>query len=209
MKAALFDLDGVLVDTEGTYTRIWTEIDKAFPTGIPDFTLRIKGTTLENILNTYFRPEDRDAVVDMLVRGEANMRYSLFEGVEDFLASLEGEGIPAAIVTSSNEQKMNRLFEQLPQLRRAFRAVITDAQVRHSKPDPEGYVLAAHTLGAEPADCYVFEDSFNGLRAGRASGAVVIALATSNPAAELQPYADAVIPGFVGFTAAKMLAITK
>lgn len=209
MKAALFDLDGVLVDTEGNYTRIWTEIDRQFPTGIPDFALRIKGTTLENILATYFRPEDHQAVINMLSKAESNMKYTLFDGVDEFIWALVRAHIPTAMVTSSNEQKMGRLFAQLPTFRFAFTTVVTDAQITHSKPDPEGYLLAAKEMGVDPADCYVFEDSFNGLRAGRASGATVIALATSNPASELAPYADAVIPSFVGFTPAQMLSITK
>ncbi len=50
-KAALFDLDGVLVDTETGYTQLWSEIDRHFPTGIPNFALHIKGNTLERILS--------------------------------------------------------------------------------------------------------------------------------------------------------------
>lgn len=206
MNAALFDLDGVLIDTEPTYTRIWSNIESHFPTGYADFALRIKGTTLPHILSTYFAPENHAEVVRMLEQAERSMEYELFEGVTDFLQALAEASIPAAIVTSSGDDKMERLFASLPGFRSFFGDVITDSRVRHSKPDPEGYILAARSLGADPADCYVFEDSFNGLRAGRAAGATVIALSTSNPAHSLAPLADAVIASFKGYTPARMLA---
>ena len=142
----------------------------------------------------------------MLEQAERSMEYELFEGVTDFLQALAEASIPAAIVTSSGDEKMERLFASLPGFRSFFGDVITDSRVRHSKPDPEGYILAACSLGADPADCYVFEDSFNGLRAGRAAGATVIALSTSNPAQSLAPLADAVIASFKGYTPASMLA---
>ncbi len=209
MKAALFDLDGVLIDTEPTYTRIWSNIERRFPTGYSDFAYRIKGTTLPHILNTYFAPENHTEVMRMLDEAERNMDYQLFDGVLDFLKALNQAGIPAAIVTSSNDEKMERLFASLPGFRELFGDVITDSRVSRSKPDPEGYILGARSLGADPADSFVFEDSFNGLKAGRAAGATVIALSTSNPEEALRPLADAVISTFVGFTPADMLAVGR
>ena len=55
---ALFDLDGVLVDSEGIYTEFWQEIDDEFHTGVDNFAMAIKGTTLENILGTYFSEDE-------------------------------------------------------------------------------------------------------------------------------------------------------
>ncbi len=209
-RAALFDLDGVLIDTEPVYTRIWNDIDEVFPTGVDGFALRIKGTTLPNILGTYFPdPDTQDGVRRMLARSEETMEYPLFDGVMTFLNELKAAGIPAAIVTSSGDAKMERLFGAVPGFRECFADVITDSRVSRSKPDPEGYILGARALGAEPCDCFVFEDSFNGLRAGRASGATVIALSTSNPRESLEELADAVIDGFTDFDVESMLAISK
>lgn len=206
MKAALFDLDGVLIDTEPTYTRIWSDIESHFPTGYADFAYRIKGTTLPHILNTYFAPENHPEVMRLLEQAEREMDYVLFDGVGDFLEALVRTGIPAAIVTSSGDDKMERLFASLPGFRDFFGEVITDSRVSRSKPDPEGYILAARSLGVDPADSYVFEDSFNGLRAGRDAGATVVALSTSNPSDTLVPLADDVIASFVGYTPERMLA---
>ena len=190
MKAALFDLDGVLIDTEPVYTEIWSDIERHFPTGIDNFAKIIKGTTLPNILSTYFRPEDHNAIIEMLTISEDNMAYPLFPDTVPFLVKLRRAGIPAAIVTSSNDIKMKRLFSMYPGFENYFKSVITDSRVKRSKPDPEGYLLGATDLGMAPADCVVFEDSFNGLKAGRAAGATVVALATTNSPDSLRPYCD-------------------
>lgn len=194
MKAALFDLDGVLIDTEPVYTRIWNDIEKHFPTGKENFAQIIKGSTLPKILNTYFRPEDHAAIIAMLEDAEESMDYPLFTDTIPFLQRLRDAGIPAAIVTSSNDRKTNRLFAMYPGFRDYFASVVTDSRVRHSKPDPEGYLLGASDLNTDPADCVVFEDSFNGLKAGRAAGCTVVGLSTTNPAESLTDLADIVVP---------------
>lgn len=198
-KAALFDLDGVIVDTESIYTDFWDDIDRRYPTGVDNFARVIKGNTLACILDTYFDEDLRDEILVLLKEQEESMHYRLFDGVSDFLDRLIENDIPKAIVTSSNDRKMSRLFSQIPDLRPKFEAVITDAMVERSKPDPQGYLIAAETLGVDPSDCVVFEDSFAGLEAGRRAGAYVVALATTNPRESLYEKADEVIDSFIGY----------
>ena len=198
-KAALLDLDGVIVDTESIYTDFWDDIDRRYPTGVDNFARVIKGNTLARILDTYFDEDLRDEILVLLKEQEESMRYRLFDGVSDFLDRLIENDIPKAIVTSSNDRKMSRLFSQIPDLRPKFEAVITDAMVERSKPDPQGYLIAAEKLGVDPSDCVVFEDSFAGLEAGRRAGAYVVALATTNPRESLYEKADEVIDSFIGY----------
>lgn len=195
-QAALFDLDGVLVDSEGVYYEFWDNIDRMFPTGIPDFAASIKGSTLKKIMDYFPDPDVRSRITTMLEEQERSMRYVLFDGVIPFLDELRSRHIPCAIVTSSNEDKMHKLFDQHPGFADYFKVVITDRQVTRSKPDPQGYLLAAARLACDPADCYVFEDSFSGLEAARRSGAKVIALSTTNAADTLVDKADKVISSF-------------
>lgn len=202
--AALFDLDGVLIDTEGIYYKFWDEIDRIYPTGIEDFASYIKGSTLKKILTYYPEPEVRDDIISRLEEHERLMRYNVFEGVVDFLEQLQDAIIDCAIVTSSNEDKLGKLFMQNPGFKDYFKVIICDKDVTKSKPDPEGYLLAAARLGADPCDCYVFEDSFSGLEAGRRSGAKVVALATTNTRESLMDKADMVIDSFVGLTLEKI-----
>lgn len=198
-KAALFDLDGVIVDTESIYTDFWDDIDRRYPTGVDNFARVIKGNTLARILDTYFDEDLRDEILVLLKEQEESMRYRLFDGVSDFLDRLIENDIPKAIVTSSNDRKMSKLFSQIPELRPKFDAIITDAMVERSKPDPQGYLIAAEKLGVDPSDCVVFEDSFAGLEAGRRAGAYVVALATTNPRESLYEKADEVIDSFIGY----------
>lgn len=202
--AALFDLDGVLVDTEGVYYDFWAEIDRLYPTGINDFASYIKGSTLKRIMD-YFNGDDvRGDIIRRLDEQERGMRYNIFNGVTAFLDQLREAGIPCAIVTSSNEDKMHKLFAQNDGFADYFEAVITDRQVTRSKPDPQGYLLAAERLGCAPVDCVVFEDSFSGLEAGRRSGACVVGLATTNSRDSIADMADIVIDGFEGFSVAEI-----
>lgn len=209
-RAALFDLDGVLIDSEGLYTRFWTDIEKIYPTGVADFALVIKGNALFKILNTYFPDPDVQADITRRVHEfEDEIRYPVYPGVREFLAGLRSRGFKTAVVTSSDNVKMASLWSQVPDLREYFDTVITGSDVTRSKPDPQGYLLAAQRLGCDPVDCYVFEDSFQGLEAGMASGATVIALATSNPHDSLKGKAHEIIDNFTGYTVDKLLAASR
>lgn len=191
--ATLFDLDGVIIDSERLYTEFWSKIEEIYPTGIPNFPVAIKGSTLPEILVLYPTEEIRKDVTRRLNEFQDSMVFPLLPGAIDFLDSLKEQGIPRALVTSSDTRKMDCLFRQLPQLREKFDVILDASKVTKSKPDPQGYLIAAEALGAKPEECVVFEDSLNGLKAARASGAKVVALATTYPAEELKGMGDLII----------------
>lgn len=190
----LFDLDGVLVDSEGEYSVFWGSTGDKYGKG-PDFKDRIKGTTL-NLILEQFDEKDRQDIVDALNAFEAQMDFPVYPGVKRFLVSLKEAGIPAAIVTSSNDAKMEKLFRQHPELKEACEYIVTADMVTKGKPDPECFLLGAGLIGVPIEDCYVFEDSINGLKAARASGGKVIGLATTNPRSEVAKYADRTFDSF-------------
>lgn len=194
LKAVLFDLDGVLIDTESIYTRFWSDIDRRYPTGVDNFALKIKGSTLPSILDRYFDKSVHADIIGLLKADEDSMTYRAFEGVEQLLTSLRRGGIATAIVTSSNRPKMDVVFAQLPFLSRLTDTLVTDEDVTASKPDPQGYLLAAARLGADPAECVVVEDSLAGLRAGLNAGARVAGITTTNPEAIVAPLAHITAP---------------
>lgn len=190
-KAFLFDLDGVLVDSETEYTRIWEKIGNEFPTGVEELARKIKGTTIDNILATYFpEPERGSAVRARLYELEGNMRFNVFPGARLLLDALKAKGIPCALVTSSNNVKMRLLWSQNPSLKDYFQAIVTADQVKRSKPDPEGYLKAADMLGIDPKECTVVEDSLQGVKAGKNAGCRVIGVAGTLPAEVLAPFSD-------------------
>lgn len=194
---ALFDLDGVLIDSESLYTVFWSDMERRYPTGDPDYAYSIKGMTLSRILLNY--PENlRQEVVRAIHDYEQSMIYPVMPGVYELLGKLRAAGAAMAIVTSSDKVKMDYLYRQQPRFAELFDIIIDGSMVTRSKPDPQGYLMAAEKLGIDPKDCLVFEDSMQGLQAGRASGARVIGMATTFPAERVAPLADVVLTTFEG-----------
>ena len=196
-SAVLFDLDGVIVDTEGQYSLFWKQIGEEYMPGMPDFALAIKGRTLTQIYDTYFPDAaDRAAITERLNAFERQMDFPYIAGAREFLEALQAQGVPTAIVTSSNCDKMACLYARHPEIKNLVTAVLTAEDARRSKPAPDCYLAAAERLGADISNCIVFEDSPNGLAAGRASGAFVIGVCTSLAATEIEPLCDAYIEDF-------------
>jgi HAD superfamily hydrolase (TIGR01509 family) len=94
---------------------------------------------------------------------------------------------------------MQAVYASRPEFRGLFDAILTSEDFERSKPDPDCYLKAAERFGVEPKDCVVFEDSFNGLKSGRAAGMYVVGLATTNSADAIRPLCDEVIKDFVNF----------
>ena len=193
---ALFDLDGVILDTEGSYTAFWDDYGSRHFSE-KDFGLKIKGQTLVKILGDYFPEEnERKAITDDINDFERNMSYPFVPGVENYIKSLKSNGIRTVVVTSSNLLKMENVYRCHPGFREMFDMILTSEDFSESKPSPYCYLKAMRLFGAGPEDCVVFEDSLAGLQAARASGAFVTALTTTNPEEVVRNYADLVIRDF-------------
>lgn len=189
IKGILFDLDGVLIDTEGIYTQFWEEIDNRYPTGVKNFAQVIKGSNLHNILLSYFPcDEQRSQVSDLLNNLQRNMRYTYFSGALELLENLRTKNFACCLVTSSDRSKMASLYAQHPDFTSHFDAIITGEMVSAPKPSPECFLLGAKALDINIKDCVVIEDSINGLKAGMASGARVIGLATTCTREAIAPH---------------------
>ena len=193
---ALFDLDGVILDTEGSYTAFWDDYGSRHFSE-KDFGLKIKGQTLVKILGDYFPEEnERKSITEAINDFERNMSYPFVPGVENYIKSLKSNGIRTAVVTSSNLLKMENVYRCHPGFREMFDMILTSEDFSESKPSPYCYLKAMRLFGAGPEDCVVFEDSLAGLQSARASGAFVTALTTTNPEEVVRNYADLVIRDF-------------
>ena len=197
----LFDFDGVIADTETQYTEFWNRIGREY-LGQEEFGHTIKGQTLVQIFGKYFESMDREQeeIVPQLNEFEANMSYDYIPGAQAFMKELKAAGIPMAIVTSSNDIKMSNAYKAHPELLELVDKVLTSEYFSKSKPDPECFLKGMEILGGTPGETVVFEDSFHGLTAGRASGAKVIGLATTNKREAIAPLCDMVIDDFYGLT---------
>ena len=199
IKAALFDLDGVVFDTEPQYSVFWGAQCREFHPEHPGLEHEIKGQTLVQIYDAWFSgelTEKQSLITERLNQFEQQMDYQYVAGFEDFIKSLRRQGVKTAVVTSSNQPKMQAVYNSRPEFRGLFDAILTSEDFERSKPDPDCYLKAAERFDVEPKDCVVFEDSFNGLKSGRAAGMYVVGLATTNSADAIKPLCDEVINEF-------------
>ena len=196
-EAALFDLDGVILDTEGQYGKFWGSIGREYRPDVPDMAQRIKGQTLRQIFDAWITDtDDQEVITQRLDQFEADMDYPYIKGIQAYAQRLRREGVKSAIVTSSNHAKMESVYRKKPELKAYFDCILTSEDFTESKPSPQCYLRAAEVLGVPIENCVVFEDSINGLRSGRSSGAYVVGLATTNPREVIIPLCDKVIDDF-------------
>lgn len=208
--AALFDFDGVVVDTETQYSVFWHKMGVDY-LGMEDLEKRIKGQTLVYIYDTFFSGMDKEQqeITIALDRFEREMSFDFIPGVEAFVSDLRRNHVRVAVVTSSNDKKMEVVYRAKPEIRTMFDRILTAEMFTASKPAPDCFLLGMKVFGTTPETTYVFEDSFNGLKAGMASGATVIGLATTNPRAEIAPLCHHVLDDFEGFTYDKLVGLHK
>ncbi|MBQ0074968.1 MAG: HAD-IA family hydrolase [Prevotella sp.] len=201
IKAALFDLDGTLFDTEGQYSVFWGRMARRYRPDIPHLEDIIKGTTLTSIYANYFPDEDiQKEITKGLNEWEAQMTYEFVPGALEFIEDLKAHGVKCAVVTSSNREKMLSVARQRPELDTLFDRILTSEDFTASKPAPDCYLQGAKVFDAQLDECVVFEDAFNGLQAGMSSGIFTVGVAISNPADTIRNYCHHVINDFTHFS---------
>lgn len=205
IKAALFDLDGTLIDTEDQYTVIWGKICRKYRPDIPRLEYLIKGTTLVQIFERYFpNKEDQIEIDQFLDKSEAEMDYSFYPGALAFIEDLKKNGVKCAIVTSSNQKKMASVRKAIVNFDDLFDRVLTSEDFSASKPAPDCYLLGAKVFGCEKDECAVFEDAFTGLQAGMSSGIFTFGITTCNSREAIADKCNYVIDSFEGLTYKKV-----
>ena len=191
----LFDLDGVLIDSTPAVARVWTRWAIAHGFDPEDTVRRAHGrpslTTIRELLpNADARAEN--AVVE---RGEIEDTEGVvpLPGAREFLDSLP-DGVWAIITSCTHALARTRLRAAG---RSVPRTLVTSDDVKLGKPNPEPYIKGAAMLGVPPQNCIVFEDAPAGVRAGKGTGAIVVAFTTTSSEEELEDTgADFIISGF-------------
>ena len=207
--AALFDFDGVVMDTETQYTIFWEKIGAVYFPEIENFGIIIKGQTLVQIYDKYLkgRDEDRSKITEELIEFEKKMTYNFIAGSVEFIRQIRAKGVRTAIVTSSNRAKMANVYAAHPDLDKLVDRILLAEDFTRSKPFPDCYLQAAESLGTVPENCVVFEDSFHGLQSGNSAGMKVVGLSTTNPASAIADKCHKVISDFTTFTYDDMIAV--
>lgn len=191
--AALFDWDGVIIDSSSHHEESWErlahEIGRPLPAGHFQRSFGRKNEfIIPEILDWTHEPAD---IHRLSLRKEALYRAVVAErgveslpGVRTWLDRLRSAGVPCAIGSSTHRENIE-LSLGLIGLAEYFRAIVTSEDVKQGKPHPEVFLTAAARLGCVPARCVVFEDAHVGIEAARAGGMKVVAVATTHLLAEL------------------------
>ena len=206
----LFDFDGVIMDTEPQYTLFWNKQGVRF-LGENDFGYRIKGQTMAQIYNKYFsgKEEAQETINEELEFFEKNMSYEYVPGITAFIEDLKRNEVNVAVVTSSNSEKMEKVYAAHPEFPSMVDRILTGEMFARSKPAPDCFLLGMELFGATPQETYVFEDSFHGLKAGMDSGATVFGLATTNSREAIAEKAHYIIDDFRDLSYEKMISFDR
>lgn len=153
MKAALFDLDGVVFDTEPQYTIFWGGIFREYNPGNDGLEEKIKGSTLVEIYEKYFadRPDVQESITQRLNDFETHMQFNYVPCFVDYVLQLRAAGVKTAIVTSSNRDKMNALYRQRPEVKRIISTQSSPARTSaRASRRPTATSLPPPALGLPP-----------------------------------------------------------
>ena len=179
VQAVLLDMDGTLVDSDAAVERAWRTWAREYHVDRgPAVPLIAHGMpALGNVRR--LRPDLSGDEAAAAAQRQLELQYddvadvTAAPGAAELLGELDRLGLPWAVVTSA-DPPLARVRLAAAGIRPAL--LVTSDDVRAGKPDPEGYLLAAARLGADPGRCLVVEDAEAGVRAGRAAGATVAAL---------------------------------
>lgn len=179
-RGAIFDMDGTLLDTERLYSLGWVEVAADFgKEKQPDLSWRACGLGNDQcvaLVKEYYPDLDGQEYVRHVVefvKKKIEKELSLMPGVPEVLRFFEEQGIRMA-VASSTETDIVEANLRRTDIRRYFQAVVGGDQVTNGKPAPDIFLRAADLLGIPAGDCYVFEDSPNGIRAAAAAGCAAV-----------------------------------
>jgi HAD superfamily hydrolase (TIGR01509 family) len=186
-QAVLFDMDGLLIDSE----RLWLEVEEEVVawlggTWSTEDQQRMLGGSLDKAVRYMLELTGADVppaeVGRRMLDGMAERLGAcvpLLPGAKELLAEVRAAGVPAALVSSSHRRLLEPVLDAVG--REHFAVTVAGDEVARTKPDPEPYLTATARLGVEPRRCVALEDSPNGLAAAEAAGCVTVAVPSLLP----------------------------
>ncbi|HYC70473.1 MAG TPA: HAD family phosphatase [Opitutaceae bacterium] len=199
--AAIFDWDGVIIDSSRAHEVAWDRLGAETGRDLPPGHFKAGfGRKNDHIIPHILKwdvPAEEAARLGR--RKEALYRDILRElgiaplpGVREFLDRLQAAGVPCAVGSSTERENIDTIMRIIG-FGKYFGTIVAADDVTRGKPDPQVFLLGAGRLGVAPARCVVFEDAFAGLEAARAGGMKAVGVATTHPAEKLRPFADRVV----------------
>lgn len=189
IDSVIFDMDGLMFDTERVWATLWepalATLGLSYKEGLDVAARGTAGDTMRAVLRRFYGENcDTDAIIEAL-HAQAEKAFQApppkKPGLDEILTWLDAQHIPMAVASSSRVHVIEGNLNNWG-LTHYFKALVSGQQVKHSKPDPEIFLLAAEKLGTDPAHTLVLEDSYNGVRAGAAGGFVTVMVPDLLPA---------------------------
>ena len=207
MKGVIFDWDGVVIDSSAQHEKSWELLAEEIQKPLPADHFKVGfGKKNQEIIPGLLRwSDDPDEIRRLGERKEELYRelvreqgVAVLPGSRELLVALKNASIPRSIGSSTPRSNLDAIFAATG-LGQFFDAVVCGDDVTNGKPAPDVFLLAAERLGFAPADCLVIEDAHVGIEAARRAGMKVLAVATTNPLAELG-LADAAVTSLAEVT---------
>jgi len=210
---AIFDMDGVIVDTGWAHKQAWAEFARMHGAGFTD-DLFFRTFGMQNyqiipiVLGHAVSPEEVGPMGDWK---EERYRQIVAEGLtvpdglKALLADLKANGFRIAVGSSAPKANIDLVLDRLG-MRSSFDAIVYGDMVSRGKPAPDTFLTAADKLGVPPAECVVVEDAVPGVQAGKAAGMAVVAITTTRTRQDLAQ-ADRVIDRFTEVRAADFIRL--
>ncbi len=203
MNAVIFDMDGVIFDTERIWIECWSPVGQAHHIRGIEEVLREKcvGITaaamkaaLQETYGADFPYDEYVKEATAVLRARYGRRLPMKPGVRELLDFLGAAGAPVALASSTGTKTIREELSEADLLP-CFQVITGGEEVGPSKPAPDIFLLTADKLGVPPAECFVIEDSYNGIRAARAAGMRPIMVPDLLPPdAEMEALAEAILP---------------
>lgn len=209
---AIFDHDGVLVDTLALHQEAWVEYGKRAGLNISaEFVRKTFGMTNPSMFRLLGTPMTETEMArhsdgkEACYRELAHTRIRLMDGVRELLDALSAAGVRLAIGSSGVKGNLELTVRECG-LEGRFASMVALEDITHGKPDPEVFLKAAARAGVEPARSAVFEDAPFGIQAARAAGMYAIGVTTSHPASVLwDAGANEVVESLAGYEVAPLV----
>jgi HAD superfamily hydrolase (TIGR01509 family) len=202
IQATVFDLDGVLVDTEHVWDEVREQLTREWGGSYtPEAQRAMMGMSstewsryLHEVVGLAATPEEINAEVVRRMLERYRAKLPVVPGAVAAVRRLDEAGVALAVASSSNRPLIDAVLEAID-LGDAFQATVSSEEVAHGKPAPDVYLEAAAQLGVAPERCTAIEDSTNGIRAAHAAGMRVVAFPNRcyPPSPEALDLADVVI----------------
>lgn len=208
-QGAIFDMDGVLFDTERLYQKTWRAVASEMGVTLPiEFTYAVSGSAKDAVVEAVRRfygtdePEKVIAEVYERMRVRQQSPLPIKPGVTEILSFFREQGLKIAVASSTYHDLVEENLKR-HDLIQYFDAVIGGDEVTKAKPEPDIFLFAAERIGLPPEECWIFEDSFNGIRAGHAAGAApILVVDLMEPDEEIRSLSSDVFPDMFAALAA-------